>query len=259
MFVAWANPLQLETWIHNPILALITVFQIWMAIDAIRRQEYVWAVFIVVFWGISSVLYFLQVYRVQGPAGGGGLVGFELPGAGNRRRIKELTGRIHYLDHARDHLDLADVYFSQGKLAQAENSYRDSLKRDATDPDASAHLGQCLLRQGRVAEAKPLLEQVLKVDPRHDYGHTQMALAETLTQLGDREGAKAIWERVLGHNNYARARVQLGELLIQLGDVDHARQELREAITDDAHLPKYQRGRDRIWIRRAKTALRTLG
>lgn len=248
-----------ETWLANPITIAITLFQVWMGIDALRRRDYVWAAFIVIGWGFSALFYFLQVYRTQGPAGGGGgaLAGFELPGAGNRRQIKELTSRIYHLDHARDHLDLADIYFSQGKLSQAELSYRESLKRDPSDLDAIAHLGQCLLRQNRLEEAKPLLEQALAAEPRHDYGHTQMALAELQTLMGDTDRALTTWERVLANNSYARARVQLAELLIKKGDRDRARKELQEAISDDAHLPKYQRGRDRIWMRRAKRALQS--
>ncbi len=259
MFAALWTLLHPETWLTNPIPTAITLFQLWMGIDAFRRRDYLWVLFIVVGWGFSALFYYFQVYRTQGPAGGGGvLAGFELPGAGSRRRIKELTGRIHFLDHARDHLDLADIYFSQGKLQLAEASYRESLKRDAADLDAIAHLGQCLLRQNRLAEAKPLLEQALAKDPKHDYGHTQMALAELQTLMGETDAAQLTWERVLATNNYARARVQFAELLIQKGDRERAQRELREALADDAHLPKYQRGRDRVWMRRAKRALRTL-
>ena len=247
----------LESLISSPMVLVVTGFQIWMGVDALRRREYLWAVFILFGWVLSAALYFFQVYRVAGPVGGG-LQGFELPGAGNRRRIKELQGRIHHLDHARDHLDLADVYFAQGKLTQAESSYRESLKRDATDVDAIAHLGQCLLRQKRVAEAKPLLEQVLAVNLQHDYGHTQMALAEAQTALGETAAARATWEKVLERNHYARARVQLAELLVAAGEKERARHELKETLADDAHVPVFQRERDKIWIRRARRLLNSL-
>ena len=259
MLAAFSTLFHPENWLNNPIPIAITLFQVWMGIDALRRREFLWAAFIVIGWGFSALFYYLQVYRTQGPIGGGSaLAGFELPGSGSRRRIKELTGRIHFLDHARDHLDLADVYFSQGKLQLAEGSYRESLKRDPSDLDAIAHLGQCLLRQDRLAEAKPLLEQALAREPKHDYGHTQMALAEVQALMGETAAALGTWERVLASNNYARARVQFAELLAKHGDRDRARRELQEALADDAHLPKYQRGRDRIWMRRARRALRGL-
>ena len=241
----------------NPVVLGVTAFQIWMAVDALRRREFIWAIFILIGWGISALMYFMMVYRAAGPAGGG-LQGFELPGASHRRRIKELQGRIHHLDHARDHLDLADIYFAQGKLIQAENSYRESLKRDATDVDTLAHLGQCLLRQRRPAEARPLLEQVTAQNPHHDYGHTLMALAEVQMALGEAAAARETWESVLSRNNYARARVQYAEILAGAGERDRARRELQEALADDAHVPVFQRKRDRVWMRRARKALATL-
>lgn len=240
-------------------MLLVAAFQIWMLVDALRRREWIWAACIFFFFALSAVLYYFLVYRQQGPAsGGGGLQGFELPGAKERRRIKELQGRIHHLDHARDHYELADVYFSQGKLEKAEASYRAALERDPEDLDIIAHLGQCLLRRNRVPEAKPLLERVVKEEPRHDYGHTLMALAECHSVLGDKAAALATWRRVLENNSYARARVQYAELMVEQGDREKAKKELQEVLEDDAHAPAFQRKRDRFWVRRATAALKSL-
>ncbi len=256
MFALFTELMNPSALIHNPVLWVVIPFQLWMFIDALRRQEWIWAAFIAIGWGVSAILYYFMVYRQQGAAGGGGLTrGFELPGAADRRRIKELQGRIHHLDKARDYLDLADIYFSQGKLAKAEAGYRASLQRDPNDIDAIAHLGQCLLRLNRAGEAKPLLEHVIRTDAKHDYGHTLMALAETQTALGERDAAFASWQRVLASHGYARAKVQFAELLMARGERERARTELTETITDDQHAPKFQRSRDRHWISRAKSLL----
>ncbi|MBI3881225.1 MAG: tetratricopeptide repeat protein [Verrucomicrobia bacterium] len=230
------------------------VFQVWMFVDAVRRGEYFWAVFIWIGSLISTVLYFFLVYRDGATA----TSGFELPGAARRARIKELQSQIHHLDKAHHHLQLGDIYFAQGKLDQAEASYRASIERDATDPDAHAHLGQCLLRKGKPAEARPLLESVVAQNPKHDYGHTLMALAETLTALGEQDAALAAWHRVLAEHSYARARVQCAELLIAKGETTAARHELAEVISDDAHAPAFQRRRERMWVKRAGKLLGAL-
>ena len=256
LFDEFRNPSLL---LSNPVAWILIGFQLWMIIDAVRREEWIWAVCIFFFSVISALLYFFLVYRAQGPAAGAALTrGFELPGAQERRRIRELQGRSHHLDKARDHLDLADIYFSQGKLKQAEASYRASLERDGEDIDAIAHLGQCLQRQGRSTEALPLLERAIATDSRHDYGHTLMALAETQTALGNPEGAFTTWKRVLENHGYARARVQFSELLIARGDRDRARTELNEVVSDDEHAPRFQRGRDKPWIRKARALLARL-
>jgi len=240
--------------LSSPFWLAITVFQIWMFVDAVRQREWIWALFIVLGWGISAVLYYLFVYRAAPSA----MRGFELPGAHDRRRIKELQAQIHHLDKAHHHSQLGDIYFQQGKLDQAEASYRAALERDPEDADTRAHLGQCLLRRKRPAEARPLLEGVVSQNPKHDYGYTLMALAETLAALNETEAALKIWQQVTAEHSYARAKVQLAQLYIARHQSDLARTELRDVVNDDAHAPAFQRKRDRIWVWQAKALLRKL-
>jgi len=101
---------------------LVFGFTIWMFVHAIRNGEYLWAVIIFMFSGLSALLYFFFVYRASG--GGNPMTGFELPGAADRRQIKRLQADIHHLDKPHHHLQLADIYFSQGKLDLAETEYR---------------------------------------------------------------------------------------------------------------------------------------
>ena len=136
---------------------------------------------------------------------------------------------------------------------------RAAMERDGEDIDTRAHLGQCLLRQKRAAEARPLLEGVVAEKPEHDYGYSQMALAETLAALGDTDAALNIWKHVTENHSYPRAKVQLAELYVARNQADFAQTELREVIADDAHAPAFQRKRDRVWIRRAKSLVRKLG
>jgi len=140
-----------ELLFSSPVWLLVTAFQIWMLVDAIRQREWLWAVFIFLGWGLSAFFYYLLVYRATSSSSV--TRGFELPGAHHRRRIKELQAQIHHLDKAHHHSQLGDIYFQQGKLDQAEASYRAAMERDPQDIDTRAHFGQCLLRQ-RVDEIK---------------------------------------------------------------------------------------------------------
>src|SRR5271154_2535790 len=168
-----SGDLGIEGWIF---VLVVFAFQIWMFVHAIRNGDYLWAAFIFFFSGFSAILYFFMVYRASG--GGNPMAGFELPGAADRRQIKKLQADIHHLDKPHLHLQLADIYFSQGKLEQAEESYRAAYERDPKDDDIRAHLGNCLARRGKAQEAIPLLESVCLQNPKHDYGYTLMALAE---------------------------------------------------------------------------------
>ena len=235
----------------NPWLSIAAIiFWLWMFVDALRRGEWLWAVFMFIF-PLTPVFYFFLVYRATASA----TQGFELPGAARRSRIKELENLIHHLDKAHHHLELGDIYFQKGNLTKAEACYRASLERDAQDIDARAHLGQCLLRQKRAGEARPILQQVCAENPKHDYGHSLMAYAETLALLGETGNAIAVWKQVLRDHSYARARVQLGELYLASGQQDLAAVEFRETVSDDRHAPAFQRRRERLWVRRARSLL----
>jgi hypothetical protein len=243
------------SWISLLAFGVFFLFTLWMGIDAIRRGEWVWAVFILIFPMLNSILYYFLVYRSTPSA----TRGFELPGAQSRARIKELQAQIHHLDKAHHYFQLGDIYFRQGKLALAESAYRSSLERDPEDIDARAHLGQCLLRQKRAAEARPLLEKVCAENPKHDYGHSMMALAETLTALGEQQTAMGIWRQVTESHSYPRAKVQLAELYAANNQLDLARAELKDVVSDDLHAPAFQRKRDRVWVRRAKSLAAKIG
>lgn len=244
-----------EFLISSPFAIAFAIFQIWMIVDAIRRREWLWLVFILAFPGFGTFLYFFNVYR-----GADSLTrGFELPGAHSRRRIRELQAQIHHLDKPHHHLQLGDIYFQQGKLDLAEKHYRAALERDGEDRDIRSHLGQCLLRKKNPAEARPLLETAVKEEPKHDYGYTMMALAETYMALGQNDAAIQVWERVLQNYSYARARVQLAELLMGRNQVAAAREQLNEVIETDAHAPAFDRKRNRVWLRRAKKLRAKLG
>jgi hypothetical protein len=245
----------LEYWIRSPFTWVAVLFQIWMFVDAIRRREYLWAAFIIFFSIISALLYFFLVYRQASPLAA---QGFELPGAHRRDRIRELQSQIHHLDKAHHHYQLGDIYFHQGKLPQAEACYRAALEREPEDLDTRAHLGQCLLRQNKPDLARDLLQSVCSQDPKHDYGHTAMALAESLHALGETDSAIQVWRHVIDNHSYPRPRVQLAELYIAQNKPDLARPLLEEVLEDAPHAPSFQKKRDRFWIKRASRLRRSL-
>lgn len=236
---------------------LSAAFCIWMFIHAVRNGEYVWAALIFCFSIFTSLIYYFLVYRMSDPLGNP-LAGFELPGAADRRRIKQLQADIHHLDKAHLHQQLADIYFSMGKLDEAEKSYRAAYERDPKDEDIRAHLGNCLARRGKPQEGLPLLEAVCAQNPKHDYGYTLMSLAETQAACGQVDAAVATWRQVLSMYGYPRARVQFAELLVKKQEFAEARKTLEEVINDAPYATKFERKREKVWFNRAKSALRLI-
>jgi hypothetical protein len=238
----------------NPLTVAIGIFQIWMCVHALRNREWVWAFFILIGFGLVAFWYYFYVYRGSSSS----VSGFELPGAQSRARIRELQAQIHHLDNASHHFQLGDHYFQLGQLAEAEKCYRAALARESDDIDVRAHLGQCLVRLNRPAEARPLLEGVMHQKPGHDYGYTMMALAEALTALGETDNAIQYWQHITQNHSYPRAKVQLAELYLAKNQPDAARAQLKDVLNDDVYAPPFQRRRDRIWISRAKGLMRKL-
>lgn len=239
--------------IRNPLLLIFAGFVIWMLIDAIRRQEWLWVVFIVIFPMLNAPLYFFLVYRRASSHAAGG---FELPGSHDRKRIKELETQIRLLDKAHHYLELGDIYYEQSKLDQAHACYLSALEREPSDIDVQSHLGQCLIRMKKPGEARAFLEAVCRENPKHDYGYSMMGLAEAHIGLGDNDAGIATLQRVLQDYSYARARVQLAELYFAKQDTEAVSAEVKEVLDDDANAPAFQRKRDRVWVRRAKQLLR---
>ena len=60
---SFSNLLNFQYWLTYPWLALLSLFQLWMLVDAVRRREWIWALFIFLGWGISALFYYLMVYR----------------------------------------------------------------------------------------------------------------------------------------------------------------------------------------------------
>ena len=118
------NLLSADNPLSNSWALLISAFQIWMLIDAIRQREWFWAVLILFGWGLAAIWYYFSVYRAAPSA----TRGFQLPGAHDRRRIEQLQAQIHHLDKPHHYFQLGDIYFRQGKLDHAETCYRAALE-----------------------------------------------------------------------------------------------------------------------------------
>lgn len=246
----------LEQALSNPFFLVFVVFWVWMFVDAIRQQEWIWALFVGLFLP-SAIFYYFLVYRPSRAAGTAPT--FELPGSSDRKRIRELEDQIHHLDKAHHHAELGEIYLRQGKLEQASQCFEAAMERDSEDLDILGLTGKCYLKQNRLEDAKKLLEGVVAADVRHDYGQTQMTLGEVYSQLGDWDRAIAAWQSVLEANTYAQARVCLGEAYLVQGQNEAARDQFREVIRDNDHAPDFHRRKDRYWVRRARQLLGKVG
>lgn len=236
-----------------PLIIFFLPFQVWMFWDSLRREKWLWMWAIIFFW-IPAVPYYFLVYR---PSQNAAPVkeAFEFPWSANRTRIQELEEQIHHLDQAHHHAELGEIYLKQGNWEKACQHLEAARERDAEDADILALLGTCYWKQERWDEAKQTLEPVIASNARHNYGQTQMTLAQVYARLGQNDKSIAAWESVLQANTYAQARVLLGEAYLAAGRQKEARAQFKEVLRDDQHTPDFHRRRDKPWIKRARQML----
>ncbi|MEO8453050.1 MAG: tetratricopeptide repeat protein [Gemmatimonadota bacterium] len=166
----------------------------------------------------------------------------------NRRLLGPMNPNVGYLL-----TNLGILASVNGNLAQAETDLREAIAISAAwfgehhwlTAGARMPLGQTLVRQKRFAEAVPLLRSVLE-----DYGREPLvgtssinlarnALGHALAGSGDREGARAQFERSarelraeLGpnHMNTMLAEASLATVLTESGRLDSAIAMLRDLV-----------------------------
>ncbi|HEX7111611.1 MAG TPA: tetratricopeptide repeat protein, partial [Mizugakiibacter sp.] len=94
-----------------------------------------------------------------------------------------------------------------------------------------------LLRQGRYLQARDLLEQTLRIEPRLVEGYT--LLAATLRALGDAAGVeRALRLAMMLEPQRIPPRLALGDLLAEIGRHDEAEALLRETLVASGHHPQ---------------------
>lgn len=120
----------------------------------------------------------------------------------------------------------------QGRLAEAEQGYRDWLAEHPNDADTMHVLGLLRHQAGATAEAIGLLERAHEIAP--DDARIDLGLASMRLQLGEQDAAARGFERALSLDpNLAGAHIGLGQIALTRGDFVGAEQHFRVALRAD--------------------------
>ena len=127
------------------------------------------------------------------------------------------------------HDAVAGLYLDAGRLDEAINQFRESLRRNDDSAPTHYNLGYALAAKGRRDEAAGQFEAALRIDP--DYAQAHNNLGALLQLRGQLDAALAHFGRAVGlRPDNLEARNNLGQLLLNRGEVARAAAQFSEAL-----------------------------
>jgi hypothetical protein len=179
-------------------------------------------------------------------------------GAGSRRReIERVEGELVHLD--RPHLwgRLGKLKLEAGDLDGADAALARALAGE-DDPEYRFDLARIETARGRAAAAAEGLKKVVARDPDHAYGEAKRLLARALVDLKRDAEARPLLEELVRTRPSAEVRYHLAVVLERAGDRARAAAELDRIELEWKSLPLFGRKRDASWRRRARALRKRL-
>jgi len=176
-------------------------------------------------------------------------------------RVKEeyVQATAYTADMPASRLNLGNLALALGDLVEAEEHYRRALRLDDRYVPAAMNLALLLNRQGRNAEARALLEQVVADNP--GFGEAAFSLGLLLAELRDYAAAlEALRAAARLMPDHARVHYNLGQLADFQGEQAEATEALEQAVALAPHEPSYWGALAEFYLRhrRLEDAVRIL-
>jgi hypothetical protein len=239
-----------EVYYAYPIISLLqTAFMIWMLVDAYRRGAESYWYFVIFFVPVAGAWVYFFVVKVQA-------------GDFSNLRFGGLVRRGPPLDHLRylaeqtptltNHLNLAQRLIEISQHAEAVPHLEAVLK---TEPDhcmALYSLAVCHHELGRPAEAKPVLEKLLRQDNRWGNYVGWRLLVAAQDETGDRTGALLSCRELARLAPTLQNNCLLAEHLLDEGQTMEAQMLLEQALRDYDYAPGHVRRRSSRWAAEAR-------
>jgi len=238
---------------------------VWMCLDCIKRKEhFIWIVIMVVLFPIGSVVYYFAVKTkgksafpimsiVSSSSSSSTPKEVETDGT---LQLKDLIGKFHKPYH---YEKLGQTYLDDKRFDLALEPFREAIERDPEMLDARYGLAKSLHGLKRYSEAAEVLEDLVKIDKKYDYGNAIFGLAECYRLAGMDEMALATYETVIHSYHFFKAHYHYAQLLDKQGKKQEAIRCMKSIIGTSKNLPEYKLEKERHWIDEAYKFLRKNG
>jgi Flp pilus assembly protein TadD len=128
------------------------------------------------------------------------------------------------------HLELGELFVSASQWDKAETEFRAEANMEPGDAEAAFLLGNALLQQGKVKEARRELERAVSLAP--GMSDVLYALGKAASLDGDKAAAEKAWLAVLDVDKESpvagQAHFSLAGVYRERGDLAKADAELKE-------------------------------
>ncbi len=231
---------------------------VWMCMDCItRREHFIWIVIMVVLFPIGAVVYYFAVKTKS--------VGNRIPIMASSPKeaetdetiqLKDLINRFHKPYH---YEKLGQIYLEQRSFEKAQEPFREAIERDPEMLEARYGLAKCLHGLGHFSEAAEVLEALVNLDKKYDYGNAIFGLAECYRLGGMDDKALETYESVINTYRFFKAYYHYARLLDKRGKKQEAINCMKSIIGTSKNLPEYKLEKERHWIDEAYKFLRKNG
>lgn len=234
-------------------------FLLWMCFDCIQRKEHlIWLIVMVVLFPVGAVAYYFLV-KTKGEK-----KAFSFASSAASREVetedtlelKDLIGKHHKAYH---YDKLGQLFLEQKKYDLALPQFQEAIKRDPDLLESRYGLAKSLHGLGKYKDAAEILESLVKIDKKYDYGNAIFGLAECYRLAGMEEKAFETYAKVIDLYHFFKAYYYYAEMLDKRGKRQEAIDLMKSVIGASKNLPDYKLEKERHWIDEAYKFLRKNG
>ena len=240
-------------------ITIALVFMVWMCLDCIQRKEhFVWIIVMVVLFPVGAVAYYFSVKTK-------GRTALKIFPTGQPQKeidtdetlqLKELIKKFHKAYH---YQKLGEIYLESGRYELAIPQFYEAIKKDEEMNEARYGLGKSLFGLGKYPEAAEILEELVKIDRKYDYGNAIFGLAECYRLAGMEDKALTAYREVINSFHFFKAYYHYAQLLDKQGKKQEAIDYMKSIIGSSKDLPDYKLEKERYWIDEAYKFLKKNG
>ena len=218
--------------------ALVLVFKVWLATDALRRREACYWPWIILLVPLGAIVYFFVIklddYSVAWIADW-----FRrLPS------VQDLQFQFDQTPSFSNRVGLAGALYGEARYAEAAEHFMAALQQEPTDRESIYGLGLTRIAQGQFDEAATHLEALVDQDKSYRQYAAWQPLAHALFESGRRDDCLDALRRLVAENPRMDHKMLLARYLQRSGELHQARDLLQETLTEHDHSPRFLRRRN---------------